>query len=276
MSAPRPGIRTRTKLATVTDLLAEELLLVQALVDAQRALLSMRSRADARDALIGLVERLGGAVVPADPVVPGVLPLDLSVGHDAPVLAVATPGTPVRARLERTLPELVQQAQHLAAALDRSGRGRQDGDLDRLTGAPDRRWFARALERAVPGEDRLVGFLVGGRDWLIEPFGRTRSDALVRSLADLVRSVRHPCEPWGRLDGPGVAVLALRADERRTSAVVGEVLRRWPRERGLSVDLRVADVAIGEPPSGSLSGLESALAEAVPRAATADDPGAGR
>lgn len=260
----------------MTDHLGEELRLLEAVADAQRALLGMRRRADARDALVAYVERLGASVAPAHPPTDATLPVDLSVGEGLPVVPVAPPGTPLRSRLERTLPELVHQAHAAAARCDELATARLDGDRDPVTGAPTRGRLLAALEHAVPGEDRLLGMVVGGEGWAIEPFGRMRTDGLVRALADVVRSLRAPTDHWGRLGGYGVAVLALRSDEGRTGSFLAEVQRRWLEERGLDVHLRTADVAITSPSVASLDHLEAELARRATAASSGRDDHGGR
>lgn len=243
----------------MTDHLGDQLLVLHAVTDAQAALLGLRRRPDARVALVSFVERLGATVVPAHPNHADALPIDLSLGTGEPVVPVAAAGTPLRARLERTLPDLVHRAHHIAAMCDRLEGERAQGAIDHLTGAPTRAQLQAALARAVPGEDRLLGFVVGEGGWLIEPFGRMRIDGLVRSLADVVRDVRSPLDGWGRVAGHGVALLALRTDVARAEQVVAEVRRRWVEERGLDVPLQVVDLAVPAPPSTALEVLETEL-----------------
>lgn len=243
----------------MTDHLGEELFLLHAVTDVQRRLLGMRRPGEAREALVDFVGRVGGTVAPAHPPVEHALPLDLSFGAGEPVVPVAAPGTPVRERLERSLPELVQQAHHLLAIVDGLEMSRREGEVDHLTGAPKRTWLASALEHAVPGEDRLLGIVVGEGGWLIEPFGRMRIDGLVRTLAGIVRPLRRPTDLWARLDGHGLALLALRSDEARTSALLAEIQRRWPRERDLEVELRTVDIAVPTPGPAGLEQLEAEL-----------------
>lgn len=161
----------------MTDHLGEELFLLHALTEAQRSLLGMRRRGDARDALEAFVGRLGGSVAPAHPPEEHALPLDISLGSGEPLVPVAAPGTPVRERLERTLPELV----------------------------------------------------------------------------------RRPTDLWARLEGHGLAILALRSTEERTTDLLGEVVRRWPEVRDLEVDLRTADLPVETPGVAALERLEATL-----------------
>ena len=69
---------------------------------------------DLRDALVALVERLGGTVGPAVEQDEEVLPVDLSLGEGPPVLPRAPAPSLARMRLEAILPGLVEDARELA------------------------------------------------------------------------------------------------------------------------------------------------------------------
>lgn len=86
------------------------------LVAYQTARVMMRAAGpeDLRDALVALVERLGGTVGPAAEQDDEVLPVDLSMGEGPPVLPRAPSATLARMRLETILPGLVEDARELA------------------------------------------------------------------------------------------------------------------------------------------------------------------
>lgn len=86
------------------------------LVAYQTARVMMRAARprDLRDALVALVERLGGTVGPAAEQDQEVLPVDLSMGEGAPVLPRAPAASVARMRLEAILPGLVEDARELA------------------------------------------------------------------------------------------------------------------------------------------------------------------
>jgi hypothetical protein len=72
------------------------------------------SPGDLREALVALVERLGGTVGPAAEQDEEVLPVDLSMGEDPPVLPRAPALSLARMRIETILPGLVEDARELA------------------------------------------------------------------------------------------------------------------------------------------------------------------
>lgn len=79
-----------------------------------RAMMRAAGPRDLRDALVALVERLGGTVGPAAEQDDEVLPVDLSMGEGPPVLPRAPALSLARMRIERILPGLVEDARVLA------------------------------------------------------------------------------------------------------------------------------------------------------------------
>jgi DNA-binding transcriptional MerR regulator len=79
-----------------------------------RAMMRASHPREVRDALVALVERLGGTVGPAAEQDDEVLPVDLSMGEDQPVLPRAPATSIARLRLEAILPGLVEDARELA------------------------------------------------------------------------------------------------------------------------------------------------------------------
>ena len=95
-----------------------------------RALLRLRRPAQAVDILVRLVRELGGDVVDANGAPPEALPLDLSFGERAPLLAVAPPYSVARLHLERILPTVFDDARHMVLLT----RRRQSERVRRTTG----------------------------------------------------------------------------------------------------------------------------------------------
>jgi DNA-binding transcriptional MerR regulator len=79
-----------------------------------RAMMRAAHPRDLRDALVALVERLGGTVGAAAEQDEEVLPVDLSMGEGPPVLPRAPAASMARMRLEAILPGLVEDARELA------------------------------------------------------------------------------------------------------------------------------------------------------------------
>ena len=109
---PAPGGAGRLALlAELADVDSEAVLVAY-----QTARVMMRAAGpeDLRDALVALVERLGGTVGPAAEQDEEVLPVDLSMGEGPPVLPRAPAASLARMRLEVILPGLVEDARELA------------------------------------------------------------------------------------------------------------------------------------------------------------------
>jgi DNA-binding transcriptional MerR regulator len=107
----RGGTGRRAVLAQLADVDSEAVLVAY-----QTARVMMRAARpeDLRDALVALVERLGGTVGPAAEQDDEVLPVDLSMGEGPPVLPRAPSASLARMRLEAILPGLVEDARELA------------------------------------------------------------------------------------------------------------------------------------------------------------------
>lgn len=93
---------------------------LEAAYRATRALLYLRSPAQAVDVLVDLVIELGGTVVDADAAGPDALPLDLSLAERPPLLPVAEPGSLLRLQLLGVLPTVLEDARRAAAIVRRS------------------------------------------------------------------------------------------------------------------------------------------------------------
>jgi hypothetical protein len=72
---------------------------------------------EVRNALVRLVERLGGSLGPAATQDDHLLPVDLSCGEGDPLLPRAAPFSLTRLRLEMLLPALAEQSRHRLLAL---------------------------------------------------------------------------------------------------------------------------------------------------------------
>ena len=104
---------------------------LEAAYSATRALLRIRTPAQAVKILIRLVHELGGEVVKAEHAPQEALPLDLSFGEEAPVLPVAEPYSVARLHLERVLPTVIDDARHMVLLTRRLDAARSGGSSRR-------------------------------------------------------------------------------------------------------------------------------------------------
>ncbi len=98
-------------LAPMADVDSEAVL---AAYETARVMLRAARPEELRDAIVSLVERLGGTVGPAAEQDEEVLPIDLSMGEGPPVLPRAPVSSLARMRMEAILPGLVEDARELA------------------------------------------------------------------------------------------------------------------------------------------------------------------
>jgi GGDEF domain-containing protein len=221
-----------------------ELSLLEATVEAQRALLRARRPEEVVRALERTVIRLGGQVVPGHVGGDEVLHLDLALGVRDAVLPWAPPGDPARDRIQRVLPGLLEDARRLVYLLW-SREDREDPTLrDELTGGLHRSATVRLLERASES-DVLVVLEVADADAVERAHGASRVEVLLRQLARFVRSELDVDERLGRLDGPTVAVVLPHPSPDRAQELVDRVALRWERQRAAPVGLRTAVVRRG-------------------------------
>jgi hypothetical protein len=120
--------------------------------NATRALLRVRSPADARRVLTGTVLALGGQVVPVVCAGLDALPLDLSFGAGEPVVPVVPQEGWARVLLERHLPTLVNDARNALELCSQVERLAGEASIDALTGLAGPRMLGRAFGRLDKGD----------------------------------------------------------------------------------------------------------------------------
>lgn len=108
----------------------EELDAVRAAHDATRAFLRATTPREVAGAVVRFVGAIGGTVQPAEEGGDTAVPLDLSLGVGAPVVAHAPEGSSARRRLEALLPVLVEDARLTVGRL-RAERARPSGTRSR-------------------------------------------------------------------------------------------------------------------------------------------------
>ena len=109
---PAPGdVGRMALLGELADVDSEGVLLAY---ETARVMMRAGRPRELRDALVALVERLGGTVGAAAEQDDEVLPVDLSMGEGPPVLPRAPAHSLARMRLEAILPGLVEDARELA------------------------------------------------------------------------------------------------------------------------------------------------------------------
>ncbi len=157
---------------------------------------------------------LGGEVVPGHVGGDEVLHLDLSLGVRDAVLPWAPPDEPARARIQRVLPGLLEDARRLLTCC---GPARTATTRRCATSSPARctRRHRTARANAAAADDVLVGFALAGTDAVERgPRRQPRIEVLLRQLARFVRSELDVDERLGRLTRAGARRGAARPPPR--------------------------------------------------------------
>jgi hypothetical protein len=173
--------------------------------NATRALLMVRSPADARRVLTGTVLALGGQVVPAVSAGPDALPVDLSFGAGEPVVALVPSEGWARVLLERHLPTLVNDARNALELCSQVERLAGGASIDALTGLADRRMLGRAFGRLDEGDTVIMIDLDHNtaRDDLLCHRGGDQFAVVLRAGADpeaflAYQRAEDQCRPQGQ------------------------------------------------------------------------------
>jgi GGDEF domain-containing protein len=236
-----------------------ELQVLGVTVTAQRAMLRARHPQQVVDALELAVARLGGTTTPGHLRGEDSLHLDIGLGVREPLLPCAAADDPARARLERVLPGLVEDATRTVQRLWRLEEQADPTLVDELTGSLHTAATTRLVTRAASG-DALVGWALDVDGAVARTHGPARVDVLLRDLASYVRSELDVDERLGRLHGPGVVAVLPHPAADRAAAVGRRVIERWERRDGRgSAALTHASAVVGSDPVEALTRLRTDL-----------------
>jgi diguanylate cyclase (GGDEF)-like protein len=177
--------------------------------NATRALLMVRSPADARRVLTGTVLGLGGQVVPVVCAGLDALPLDLSFGAGEPVVAVVPQEGWARVLLERHLPTLVNDARNALELCSQVERLAGEASIDALTGLAGPRMLGRAFGRLDKG-DTVIMIDLDHHKATKDRLGHDGGDRVLRRLGQALMGTARADDIVGRYGGDQFAVV-LRA-----------------------------------------------------------------
>jgi diguanylate cyclase (GGDEF)-like protein len=177
-----------------------------ALVEATRALLWVKSSADARRITEDLILAVGGAVVSAEAPNANAVPADITFGDGEPMLAAAPPGSPARALLDRYLTLFLLDARRALQLSDRTERLVEDASTDRLTGLSNRRALDRALSR-LSIDDTVIMLDLDHFKRINDEFGHAAGDEVLRSFGGVLRGTARAHDVAGRFGGEEFLVI---------------------------------------------------------------------
>jgi diguanylate cyclase (GGDEF)-like protein len=198
-----------------------------AVLDATRALLWIKTSADAAVIAQDLVTVLGGQTVPALSGGADALPVDVSFGVGEPVLPTAPRATVARMLLERHLPTFVRDAQRALELVDHPSRLAEDAAIDSLTGLANRRMLGRALGRLQPG-DTLIMIDLDHFKALNDILGHRQGDAVLRLLGRALTATLRVTDRAGRYGGEEFVVIL---SEGGADAFLARFQAEWEKTR---------------------------------------------
>lgn len=238
----------------------------QALRIVQSALRSLL-RSDSEEAAVRLlaeaVRGLGGEIVAASDAGegdPAVLPVDLAFGVSEPQLPSAAPGSPARARLERHLPELVEDVRLVVERLRSQERLTEAATTDALTGLLNRRALGRVLGRLRPGS--AVALLdIDHFKGLNDEHGHAVGDQALAAFGELLRERLRLTEHSARFGGEEFALVFPDKSAGEAVRVLERLREEWGRTRPwpVSFSAGVAELAAHEATPDVLHRADRAL-----------------
>jgi diguanylate cyclase (GGDEF)-like protein len=230
---------------------------MQVLLETTRTLLRVGSAEQAVGALMRAVVEFGGTCLPADKAPATAIPIDISLGHAAPLLPHAAPGSPARRTIERVLPGLVEDARKAADTAGRMASMSTQIDTDPLTGLGNRRGLGR-LRRLV-NSDTIVVLDLDHFKQVNDTHGHDAGDRVRVAFSRTLRQRLRSADAVYRLGGEEFLML-LRDTSPESALVVLEQLRlKWTSERPLPVTFSAGIASIDGDLDTAMRRADSAL-----------------
>lgn len=200
---------------------------------ALRSLLRSDTEEAAMALLVDAVRSLGGEIVAANDAGdgdPAILPVDLAFGLSEPQLPSAAPGSVARARLERHLPELVEDVRLVMERMRSEERLTEAATTDTLTGLLNRRALGRVLGRLRPGS--AVALIdIDHFKGLNDEHGHAVGDQALAAFGELLRVRLRLTEHSARFGGEEFALVFPDKSAREAVRVLERLREEWARTR---------------------------------------------
>ena len=229
---------------------------------ATRDLLWLATPAQARDVAVGLVEALGGEVVPATRADGDAVPVDLSFGEGEPLLPWSRGDAAVHALLLRHMPRFVRDAHRAVELTARTARLAEEAEIDPLTGLASRRMVGRALGR-LHADDVIIMLDLDRFKELNDTLGHVEGDRVLRALGRAITETVRARDLAGRYGGEEFVVVQPESDEAEgAEAFLGRLRTVWERSRPHPVTFSAGIARAGADPSQALKAADEAMYEA--------------
>lgn len=230
---------------------------------ALRSLLRSDSEEAAVALLVDVVRSLGGEIVAASDAGDGdaaILPVDLTFGLSEPQLPSATPGSAARARLERHLPELVEDVRLVVERMRSSERLTEAATTDALTGLLNRRALGRVLGRLRPGS-AVVLIDIDHFKGLNDEHGHAVGDQALAAFGEMLRERLRLTEHSARFGGEEFALVFPDKSAREAGRILERLREEWARTRPwpVSFSAGVAELTADEATPDVLHRADRAL-----------------
>lgn len=207
----------------------------QVVTAAVRTLFACREPRELHEALLEVVERLGGHILQAGEETAEAIDIDLSLGMGIPLLAAPDPQRPELAQhLRAHLPQLLDDARRARRCLEQAKQLTAATERDSLTGLPNRRAYERFAGQVSPG-DALVLVDLDGFTQLNHTHGHLAGDQVLRIFGAVLQAQVRTSEQALRL-GSDEFLIMLNQPETGAATYLLERLRTaWEQRRPLPV-----------------------------------------
>ncbi len=227
-----------------------------AVVEATRALLWVRTSADARAVAEQLVRRLGGVVLPAHVYEVNELPADISFGDGEPLVASAPIGSAARARLDEHLVPFLLDARRALQLSERVERLDEEASTDRLTSLPNRRTVERALSR-LDADATVIMVDLDHFKKVNDEFGHRTGDEVLLAFGNALHSAIRGNDLVGRFGGEEFVVIL--PSKVGADSFLERLRTKWTTTRPLPVTFSAGIARSVGDPSTTLNLADSAL-----------------
>jgi diguanylate cyclase (GGDEF)-like protein len=228
---------------------------MSAVLEATRALLWIKTPADAAAAARDLVEVLGGRIIPTVAATGDALPVDVSFGVGEPVLPAAPRSGVARMLLERHLPTFVRDAQRALELLDHPSRLAEDAAVDSLTGLANRRMLGRALGRLGP-DDTVIMIDLDHFKAVNDSLGHHQGDIVLRLLGRTLTATVRAADRAGRYGGEEFVVILYEDD---ADVFLTRLRSEWEKVRPHPVTFSAGVASARPDPKKALEAADRAM-----------------
>lgn len=230
-----------------------------AVLEATRALLWVRSAADAHRAAEELVTALGCSVVSAAADHPDAIPADLSFGDGDPVLPAAPAGSSEREELEVHLWRFLLDARRAIELASRTERLAEAATTDLLTGLSNRRMISRALGH-LEYDDIVVVIDLDHFKEINDTLGHAMGDTVLRDFGATLQSTARARDIVGRFGGE--EFLIILTPPMGADTFLHRLRAEWTLRRPVPVTFSAGIAQVGHQPDQVVARADAAMYEA--------------